>query len=75
MTVYIIVCRPLTQIRDNYVELYNELTILAVFTFITPYVHDTGFDVERKYDHGFMVSSLVFLNVLVNFVLFTRSTY
>jgi len=75
MTVYIIVCRPSTQLRDNYVELYNELTILAVFTLITPYVHDTGFDMERKYAHGFTVSSIVFLNVFVNFVLFAWSTY
>jgi len=75
MTVYIIKYRPSTVLVDNYVELYNELTILAVFTLITPYVHDQGFSVENKYDHGFMVASVVFLNVLVNFALFARNTY
>lgn len=65
----------MTVLLDNYVELFNELTILAVFTFLTPYVHDSGFSAERKYDHGFVVSSIVFLNVIVNFVIFGRSTY
>ena len=72
---YIIKCRPFTQMIDNYVELFNELTILVVFTLITPYVHDTSFSVERKYDHGFVVSSVIFLNVLVNFILFLKSTF
>ena len=75
MTLYIIKLRPSTVLQDNYIELYNELTILSVFTLIVPYVHDTGFSVERKYDHGFTVSSIIFLNVLVNFVLFARNTY
>lgn len=46
-----------------------------MFTLITPYVHDNGFSAQKKYDHGFMVASVVFLNVLVNFILFARSTF
>jgi hypothetical protein len=46
-----------------------------VFTLITPYVHDNSFSAQKKYDHGFLVASVVFLNVLVNFILFARSTF
>ena len=75
MVTYLVKCMPSTVMFDNKVELFNELTILAVFTLVTPYVHDNGFSAENKYDHGFVVSSVVFLNVLVNFILFARSTF
>jgi hypothetical protein len=75
MVTYLVKCMPSTLMFDNKVELFNELTILAVFTLITPYVHDSGFSAQNKYDHGFVVSSVVFLNVLVNFILFARSTF
>lgn len=58
MVIYLVKCKPSTAMFDNKVELFNELTIFLVFTIITPYVHDSGFSAEYKYNYGFFVSSL-----------------
>ena len=75
MVIYLVKCMPSTVMFDNKVELFYELIILAVFTLITPYVHDCGLSAQKKYNHGFMVASVVFFNVLVNFILFATSTF
>ena len=48
---------------------------MAVFVMITPYVHDTGFSPEQKYSHGFFIIAIIMLNVVVNFLIFAKSTY
>jgi hypothetical protein len=72
---YLLRCKPYTVRYDNYVEVYNEGTILTVYTLITPYVHDAGFTAENKYDHGFVVASVILQMIVVNFLLFGINTF
>jgi hypothetical protein len=76
MLFYILKVKPYTIMQDNYIELFNELTILTVYTMLTPFIHESeGFNGEIKYEHGFAVASIIFFNVLVNFLLFAKSTF
>jgi len=75
LIIYLLKCRPHLQMIDNYIEVYNELTIFLTFVFITPFLHDEGFSAEDKYNHGFVVIALIMLNVLVNFLLFAKGTF
>jgi hypothetical protein len=72
---YIFRCRPYTVRQDNYVEVYNEGTILAVYTLVSPYVHDNGFTAEKKYEHGFVVAGVILQMIVVNFLLFGINTF
>ena len=72
MIIYILRRRPHQQLTDNYIEIYNESTILLTFLLLTPILHDDSLSATIKYDHGFAISAVIFLNVVVNMILFAR---
>jgi len=75
LIVYFFKQRPHQQLTDNYIEIYNESTILVTFLLLTPLLHDDNFSAEKKYEHGFVISAVIFLNVIVNIILFVRHSF
>ena len=72
LIVYVFKQRPHSSQTDNYIEIYNESTILVTFLLLTPLLHDDTLSSEKKYDHGFIIAGVIFLNVIVNMIFFVR---
>ncbi len=70
LLLYVLSYRPYDLMLDNYIELANETTILAVLCMLLPYLHMPSLHATTRYDIGFAIVVVILLNVLANFVYF-----
>lgn len=71
LIIYLIVLRPFSQPRDNWIEIMNEGTILVMlYLCLGTVTGDAYLDGNDKNSIGYAMIAIVLLNIVLNFAIF-----
>ena len=76
MSIYIVENMPFEERKDNFIEIFNELTILSFF-YVTLAVitEETVLNGEMRSKLGFIMIVMLLINIAVNFTIFLRTMW
>ncbi len=66
--IYLFNVKPFVEISDNYVEIFEELTVLGVAS-ILPLFTDMLDDSDTRWDLGWLIVAVLFFNLFINTII------
>ena len=69
---YVAKCHPFEEKRDNYIEIFNEMTIFILFVipFSAIIVDESILDAVGRVNLGYVLIGILVLNLVVNYTIF-----
>jgi hypothetical protein len=72
LIIYVTTCHPFEEVKDNYIEIFNESTIFILFVIplAAIIVDESILDASSRVNLGYVLIGILLLNLGVNYIIF-----
>ena len=72
LVIYVTTCQPFEEMKDNYIEIFNESTIFILFVIplAAIIVDESILDAHSRLNLGYVLIGILVLNLGVNYLIF-----